>query len=120
MTIRVLLILIWGRKVTKFQGYGFCRFGIFTLYNVCSVLGGGLSTVGMFSTMGDIMSTVRGFLEYRGGYHDKCGDILSIVGMFSTVRDIIFCNLSTVGGSHDTCEGYYEYCEWCSVPRNKV
>ena len=53
--------------------------------------------MGMFSTMGDIMSTVRGYLEYREGYHDKCGDILSIVGMFSTVRDIIFCNLSTVG-----------------------
>ena len=26
------------------------------------------------------MSTVGGYLEYRGGYHDKCGDILSTVG----------------------------------------
>ena len=25
------------------------------------------------------MSTVGGYLEYRGGYHDKCGDILSTV-----------------------------------------
>ena len=29
---------------------------------------------------GDIMSTVGGYLEYRGGYHDKCGDILSNLG----------------------------------------
>ena len=30
------------------------------------------------STMGDIMSTVGGYLEYRGGYHDACrGDIMS-------------------------------------------
>ena len=36
---------------------------------------------GVFSTVGDIMSTVGGYLEYRGGvqyrggYHDKCGGI---------------------------------------------
>ena len=55
------------------------------------------------------MSTVGGYLEYRGGvqyrggYHDKCGgyleyhggcsvpwgDIMSTVGMFSTVGDIM-------------------------------
>ena len=35
-----------------------------------------LSTVGVFSTVGDIMSTMAGYLEYRGdtqyrgGYHD--------------------------------------------------
>ena len=23
--------------------------------------------------------------EYRGGYHDTCGDIMSTVGVFSTV-----------------------------------
>ena len=27
-----------------------------------------LSTVGVFSSLGDIMSTVGGYLEYRGGY----------------------------------------------------
>ena len=60
---------------------------ILTLYNVCAV------------PLGDIMSTVGGYLEYhggvqyRGGYHDKCGDILSTVGVFSTVGDI----MSTVG-----------------------
>ena len=27
----------------------------------------------------------RGDVQYHGGYHDKCGDILSIVGVFSTV-----------------------------------
>ena len=32
-------------------------------------------------------------VQYRGGYHDKCGDILSTVGVFSIVGDI----MSTVG-----------------------
>ena len=59
-----------------------------TLYNVCAV------PWGVFSTVGDIMSTVGRYLEYRGGYHDKCGDILSTVGVFSTMGDI----MSTVGG----------------------
>ena len=54
-------------------------------------------------------STVGGYLEYRGGYHDKCGDILSTVGddmmqvgdIMNTVggtvpwRDTILCNLTT-------------------------
>ena len=40
-----------------------------------------LSTVGVFSTVGDIMSTVGvilstvGDVQYRGGYHDACGGI---------------------------------------------
>ena len=45
-----------------------------------------LSTVGMFSTVGDIMINV--------------GDILSTVG------DVQYC-----GGYHDKCWGYLEYCE---------
>ena len=50
-----------------------------------------LSTVGVFSTMGDIMSTLGvilstvGDVQYRGGYHDARG-------------------------------GYHEYCGECSVP----
>ena len=56
------------------------------------------------STVGDILSTVGG-VQYRGGYHDKCGDILSTVGVFSNVGDI----MSTVGG-------YLEYRGGCSVP----
>ena len=57
-------------------------------------------------------------VQYRGGYHDKCGDILSTTGVFSTVEDI----MSTVGGYleyhggcsvpwgyHDACGGYHEY-----------
>ena len=38
------------------------------------------------STMGDIMSTMGGYLEYRGGvqyhvgYHDKCGGYLEYRG----------------------------------------
>ena len=61
--------------------------GCLTLYNVCAVSWGMLSTVGVFSTMGDIMSTV--------------GDIVSTVGVFSTVRDIMINVgdiLSTVRG----------------------
>ena len=34
--------------------------------------------------VGDILSTV-GDVQYRGGYHDKFGDILSFVGVFSIV-----------------------------------
>ena len=70
------------------------------------------------STVEDILSTVRG-VQYRGGYHNKCGDILSTVGVFSTVGDI----MSTVGGYleyrggyHDARGGYHEYRGGCSVP----
>ena len=35
--------------------------------------------VGVFSTVGDIMSSVGGYLEYRGGCHDARGDIMSTV-----------------------------------------
>ena len=56
-----------------------------------------MSTVGVFSTVGDIMSTMGGYLEYRGdvqyrgGYHDARGDI-----MMHIVPWRVF---STVGGS---------------------
>ena len=49
-----------------------------TLYNVCAVPWGVLSTVGVFSTVGDIMSTMgdilstMGGVQYRGGYHEYC------------------------------------------------
>ena len=55
------------------------------------------STVGMFSTVGDIMSTVGGYLEYHGGVQ-YCGDIMINVG------DI----LSTMGGVQYH-GGYHEY-----------
>ena len=32
----------------------------------------------ILSTVGDIMNTVEGYLEYRVGYHDKCGEISQI------------------------------------------
>ena len=35
---------------------------------------------------------------------------MSTVGVFSTMGDIIFYNLNTAGGYHDTCGGYHEYC----------
>ena len=52
--------------------------------------------MGVVSTMGDIMSTVVGYLEYQGGIGDimiNVGDILSTVEVFSIVGDI----MSTVG-----------------------
>ena len=38
----------------------------------------------MFSTVGDIMSTAGGYVEYRGGHSGPWGDIMSTV--FSTVE----------------------------------
>ena len=68
-------------------------YSVFTLYQcVCSTVGG-------LSTVGDIMSTMGGYLEYRGDIMINVGDILSTVG------DI----MSTVGG-------YLEYRGGCSVP----
>ena len=58
-----------------------------TLYNMCAVPWGVLSTVGVYSTMGGAQyrggvqyrgryhEYRGGYLEYRGGYHDKCGGI---------------------------------------------
>ena len=66
-----------------------------------------LSTMGVFSTVGDIMINV--------------GDILSTVGVFSTVGDI----MSTVGvilstvGDVQYRGGYHEYRGGCSVPWGK-
>ena len=49
------------------------------------------------------MSTVGGYLEYRGGvqyrgrYHDKCGGYLEYRGVFSTVGNIMM----QIGGYHE-------------------
>ena len=57
------------------------------------------------------MSTVGGYLEYRGGvqyrggYHDKCGDILSTVW-----------SVQYRGEYHEYRGGYLGYCGGCSVP----
>ena len=70
--------------------------------------GGGYSTVGVFSTVEDIMmhvgiSLVLWGIQYHGRYHNKCGDIFSTMGVCSTMGDImstvgdtILCILSTV------------------------
>ena len=65
-----------------------------------STVGDILSTVGVFSTVGeminvgDILSTVGG-VQYNGGYHEYRGGLSSVPrGMFSTV-----------GGYHDACGG---------------
>ena len=52
------------------------------------------------------MSTVGGYLEYRGGCSVPWGDIMMHVG------DIMM----HVGGYHDACGGYHEYRGGCSVP----
>ena len=44
-----------------------------------------LSTVGMFSTVGDIMNTLGAYLEYRRGYHDYCGGVQYRGGILSFV-----------------------------------
>ena len=89
------------------------------------------------STVGDILSIV-GDVQYRGGYHDKCGDIMSTVGVFSTVGVIlstVWDILSTVGdvqyrggyheyhggvqyrwGYHEYRGGYHDACGDISVP----
>ena len=46
---------------------------IITLYNVCAVPWGVLSTVGGVQYRGDIMSTMGGYLEYRGGVQYRGG-----------------------------------------------
>ena len=40
----------------------------------------------MFSTVGDIMSTVGGYLEYRGGCSVPWGDIMMHVGGYHEYR----------------------------------
>ena len=68
---------------------------------------------------GDIMRTVRGYLEYHGGvqyhggHHDKCADILSTVGVFSTMggyHEYRGGYLDYRGRYHDARGGYHEYC----------
>ena len=104
----------------------------FTLYNVCAVPWGVLSTVGavqyrggyheyrggyleyrgVFSTVGGIMINGGGYLEYRGGCSVPWGDIMSTVGVILvTVGDVQYR-----GGYHDACGGYHEYRGGCSVP----
>ena len=56
-------------------------FSIVTLYNVCAVPWGVLSTVGGVQYRGGYHEHRGGYLEYRGGvqycggYHGKCGGI---------------------------------------------
>ena len=53
-----------------------------------------------------------GGVQYRGGYHDKCGGYLEYRGgcsvpwgdILSTVGDVQYR-----GGYHDACGGYHEY-----------
>ena len=69
---------MWGDILSTVGGY----------HEYC----GGLSRVpwGVFSTVGDTMINVGGYLEYRGGYHEYCGGLSRVPwGVFSTVGDTI-------------------------------
>ena len=115
--VNILPLETW-RELTAVKIYDpgtkFFDFTRNTLYNVCavpwgcSVPWGGvqyrgdiLSTVGVFSTGGDIMINVGGYLEYRGGvqyrggYHEYRGGVI-----LSTVGDVQYR-----GGYHDAREG---------------
>ena len=63
----LLLLTCSMPTVDSFFSLSYKKESLITLYNVCAVPWGVLSTVGVFSTVGDIMSTVGGYLEYRGG-----------------------------------------------------
>ena len=61
------------------------------------------------------MSTVGGYLEYRGGcsvlWGDMMhvGDIMSTVGVFSTEGGYHPLKFEYRGGYHYACGGYHEY-----------
>ena len=86
-----------------------------------------LSTVGVFSTMGDIMSSVGGYLEYRGRCSVPWGDIMSTVGGvqyrggYFLLYYIIFIILYYIfiilyHLKFEYHGGYHEYRGGCSVP----
>ena len=65
---------------------------------MCAVPWGVLSTVGVFSTVGDILSTMGGYLEYHGGCSVPWGDIMINVGGYFEYR-----------GGVQYHGGYHEY-----------
>ena len=50
-----------------------------TLYNVCAIPWGVLSTVGVFGTVGGYLEYFRG-IQYHGGYHEYRGGYLEYHG----------------------------------------
>ena len=65
-----------------------------TLYNVCAVPWGVLSTMGGVQYRGGYHE-YRGGVQYRGGYHDKCGGYLEYRGGYHEYRGEVI--LSTMG-----------------------
>ena len=69
-----------------------------------------LSTMGGVQYRGDIMSTMRGYHEYRGCVQYRGGKIMMHVGdIMSTVGGYHPLKFEYRGGYHDTCGGYHEY-----------
>ena len=71
---------------------------IITLYNVCAVLGGAQCHKGV---------------QYRGGYHEYCGDIQYRGDILRAMGDIMMDGQGGYhdgyGGYHDGCGGYHAY-----------
>ena len=67
------------------------KFHLITLYNVCAV------PWGLISTVEDV--------QYRGGSHEYRGGYLEYRG-----------GCSVPWGYHDKCGGYHEYRGGCSIP----
>ena len=69
-----------------------------------------MSTPGVFSSPGDIMSTVRAYHDECGGYHEYNGGIGTQRGYHEYTRGCsVHCGdiLSTLGAYHDECGGYH-------------
>ena len=84
-------------KMDAFYSLQFCfrdkhstNHALITLYNVCSVHRGCSLHWGVFSTMGDTMSTLRDIMStlgcsvHQGDIMSTLGDTMSALGMFCT------------------------------------
>ena len=60
---------------------------------------GGVQYRGVCSTVGDILSTM-GDVQYRGGYHDKCGGYLEYLGDTQYRGGVSISVVKSVLGQH--------------------
>ena len=92
-----------------------------------------LSTVGVFSTVRDIMSTVGGYLEYRGGCSVPWGVIMMHVGdTMSTVEGVQYRGgkspllfeyptvLNTPHGTHDIPHMYHDIPHGTQISKDDI
>ena len=81
-------------------------------HNKC---GGIISTVGMFSTLGDIMSTLGVYHDKCGGNHEYSGGVQYTGGYHEYTRDVQY-----TGGYHEYTEGYQDACGGLSLVHQGV